>query len=129
MYWIALATLASAQTSDTEVGFILRPEVAIDLANDRVGEDPAEMRSRFDAFARGDLANGRWFLGVRGQHDLLIGEDVEGAWETRMAESGWQGPIGGAVDLRIGNLVERWGKLDFLSQADVLNPRSSNFLG
>lgn len=131
MLLLALSPLAQAG----EVGAIVRPEVAVDLASDRAHEDTIEARSRVRAFARDDLEHdARWFLEVLGEHDLLVGQsvltasgpnkdDVEGAWDVRVGESGWQGRLGGSADLRIGNLVERWGKLDLFPVIDVVNPR------
>jgi hypothetical protein len=118
---LLLALLGPA--SATEVGAILRPEVTVDIAADRDGEDAADAITRVRAFASDNLDNGsRWFLEVQGQQATLIGEDVEGSWEATVGESGWAGSKG-AIDLRVGNLIERWGKLDFLSQLDVINPR------
>lgn len=119
-----LATLASAQ----EVGAIIRPEAEIDLASDRPEEDAAAVRTRIRAWAKGATPHdGSWFLEVRGVNEILIGEDLEGRWEGEIGESGWEGEIAGPVRLRIGNLVERWGKLDLLPVVDVLNPRDLRF--
>jgi len=118
MIWLLL-TAASA----TEVGAIVRPEVSVDLAADREGEDAAEAITTVRAFAKGDLEDGsRWFLELRADHAVLIGDDVEGHWYATAGEAGWHGDVG-PVDIRVGNLVERWGKLDFLSMADIVNPR------
>ena len=131
MHWLFF--IAAAQAA--EVGAIVRDDVSVDLAADRDHEDTVEMYTRVRAFARDDLENdAQWFLEIFGQHDLLVGQstlqangpnkdDIEGAWEVRVGESGWQGRIGSKADLRIGNLVERWGKLDLLPQVDVINPR------
>lgn len=129
-----LTAIVIAAAQAAEVGAIVRPDVSVDLAADRDHEDTVEAYTRVRAFARDDLENdAQWFLEVWGQHDLLVGQgaltgsndkdDVEGAWEVRVGESGWQGRLGSSVDLRIGNLVERWGKLDLLPQVDVINPR------
>ena len=117
-----LLALLAAMSHAQEVGAIIRPEVAIDLASDREGEDTVEAWTRVRAFARGDAGEGRWFLEVRAAHLVLVGDNVEGAWEASVGESGWSGDLG-KVDLKIGNLVERWGKLDLLSQVDVINGR------
>ena len=117
-----LLALLVAMSQAQEVGAIVRPEVAIDLASDREGEDTVEAWTRIRAFAKGDAGEGRWFLEVRAAHLVLAGDNVEGAWEASVGESGVSGDIG-KVDLRIGNLVERWGKLDLLSQVDVINGR------
>jgi hypothetical protein len=113
---------SAALAADVETGFILRPEVAIDIRSDRDLEDTFENYNRLRAWAKGDLKNGRFFLEVRGEHVLLMGSDTEADWLIRPDESGWEGPIG-PLRLRVGHLVERWGKLDLLSVVDVLNPR------
>lgn len=118
-----LATLASAQ----EVGAILRPDFEIDLAADREGEDAVAARTRVRAWARGETADGRWFVEVRGVHELLVGSDLEGRFDGEMGETGWEGKVFGPVRLRAGNLVERWGKLDLLPVVDVLNPRDLRY--
>ncbi len=119
MFTLLLASLASAQ----EAGFILRPELQVDLAADRAGEDLVESRTWLRGFARGDTGDsGRWFLEVWGEHQLLAGDDVEGWWDVRPGESGWEGPAG-PFRVRAGHLVERWGKLDLLPVVDVINPR------
>ena len=71
---LLLALLGPA--SATEVGAILRPEVTVDIAADRDGEDAADAITRVRAFASDNLDNGsRWFLEVQGQQATLIGED------------------------------------------------------
>jgi len=62
-----------------------------------------------------------WFLAINAEHHLRSGEDLEAMWEVRAGESGWSGPVG-PIHLRVGHLVERWGKLDLLSSVNVLNP-------
>jgi len=116
---LLLSQLAFAQ----QTGFILTPEVAIDIASDRPGEDAVTSRTRVRAWAKGETDHDAlWFLEVRAQHNLYAGDDVEGVWEARVSESGWHGPVG-PVDLRVGNLVERWGKLDFFPLVDVLSSK------
>lgn len=124
MTLLLLASLAMAQ----EVGAILRPELEIDLASDRSGEDAAANRTRVRAWARGDAGDdGSWFIEVRGVHELLAGEDVEGRFDGEVGESGWEGALAGPVRLRVGNLRHRWGKLDYLPVMDVLNPRDLRY--
>ncbi len=120
MIFIALVTGAALAT---EVGFILRPEVAIDVAADRPGEDMVESRTWIRGFAKGETEGGdRWFLEIQGEHQLYSGDDVEGWADVRPGESGWDGSFG-PVEVRAGHLIERWGKLDLLPVADVINPR------
>ncbi len=120
---VALSLLASPALAQ-EVGAIVRPELVVDAADDRPGEDHTEVHTRVRAFARGDTErDGTWFVEVRAGHHVLVGDDTEGWWEASMGESGWEGEVAGPVRLRVGNLVERWGKLDLLPVADVLNPR------
>lgn len=117
---LSLAAPAHAQ----EVGAIVQPQLVVDTADDRPGEDHTEVHTRIRAFARGETGHdGTWFLEVRGSHHVLVGDDTEGWWEGRIGESGWEGELDNGVRLRVGNLVERWGKLDLLPVADVLNPR------
>ncbi len=116
---LLLSQLAFAQ----QTGAILTPEVAVDLASDRPGEDAVTTRTRVRAWAKGETDNDSlWFIEVRAQHNLYAGDDIEGTWEARVAESGWHGPVG-PVDLRVGNLVERWGKLDFFPLVDVISSK------
>jgi hypothetical protein len=118
---LLLASLALA----AETGFILRPELQVDLASDRPGEDVVENRTWLRAFARGDTGdNGRWFFEVWGEHQLLAGDDIEGFWDVRPGESGWEGRAG-PLRVRAGHLIERWGKLDLLPVVDVINPRDT----
>ena len=117
--WLTLAP--GAQASD--VGFLLRPEAAIDLKADRKGEDDAELRTRMRAFANGDLDDGsKWFFEIWGEHQLLSGDDLEGWWDVKPGPTGWRGSAG-AWTIQAGHLVERWGKLDLLPVMDVVNPR------
>jgi len=126
--YLPMIALLSNVSSAQEVGAIIRPELMVDALDDRPGEDHTETHTRIRAFARGDTTmgdglDGSWFLEVRAQHHILAGDDTEGWFEASMGESGWEGELGGPVRLRVGNLVERWGKLDLLPVADVLNPR------
>ena len=99
---------------------VVNPLLAIDTQSDRPDEDQFTSWTWIRATARKPGATG-WFLEVNGEHHVRAGEDVEGIWEVRAGESGWQGPVGSA-HIRVGHLIERWGKLDMLSIADVLNP-------
>jgi len=116
--WLATVALAS------DAGFLLRSEGAFDLANDRPGEDTAEVRTRMRGFMTGGPEFGdRWFLEVWGEHQFLSGDDMEGWWEVTPGPSGWHGKLG-AFDVRAGHLIERWGKMDLLPPLlDVINPR------
>ena len=107
----------------TDVGFLFRPEAAIDLASDRPGEDDAALRTRMRAFANGDLDDGsKWFFEIWGEHQLLSGDDVEGWWDIKPGPTGWRGKAG-PWTIEAGHLIERWGKLDLLPVMDVVNPR------
>ena len=122
---LLLALLAPAQAAET--AFVLAPVVSVDLAHDRPAEDRLEAWTRVDARAEGGDAEGRWRLAIRAEHALRIGDpssggDTEAAWWITAGESGWEGPVG-PVRIRAGHLVERWGRLDVLPVADVLNGR------
>jgi hypothetical protein len=122
---LLLSPPAAAQAAET--AFVVAPVVAVDLAHDRPAEDRTEAWTRLDARAEGGDADGRWRLAIRAEHAIRIGDasaggDSEAAWWITAGESGWEGPIG-PVRLRAGHLVERWGRLDVLPIADVLNGR------
>ncbi len=131
----AALLLASAHAQDLEVGGTVRPELAVDLAvPDPEIEHFAELHTWLRMWARGSFERGdRWFIEGRFQHHTLASlvqaegierdPDVEAWWEVGLGETGWDGKLAGPVDLRIGTLVERWGKLEALPVADVLNPR------
>jgi hypothetical protein len=132
---LAALLAGAAFAQDLEVGGIVRPELAVDTAvPDSTLENFAELHTWVRVWARGTFERGdKWFIEGRFQHhglatmvqaeglekDLL----VEGWYDLGLGETGWDGKIAGPVDLRIGSLVERWGKLDLLPVADVLNPR------
>ncbi len=113
---------AATHDEPVEVGIVVEPLVAIDLANDRAGEDTGETWTWIRAEAGQRLSHSRWFLGIHAEHQLRWGEDVEGIWDVRAGESGWAGTLG-PLHLRTGVVIERWGKLDLLPVVDVLNPR------
>jgi hypothetical protein len=130
--WLGGAALAVEPT----VGGVLRPEVAFDVpgaAQRHDGEFTPEVNTFGRAFARGELKNGdAWFFEVRIQHHLWVpatttfGDNApttEAWWDLQVGETGIDAKIAGPVRLRVGALVERWGKLDLLPVADVLNPR------
>ncbi|MEQ1508095.1 MAG: hypothetical protein ABMB14_38050 [Myxococcota bacterium] len=120
MVWFTVAAFGGEPT----VGALIRPEVALDLANDFADEDTFEVNTFGRAFARGELKNGdRWFFEGRFQHHLLNGADLEGWWDLDVGETGIDAKVAGPVRLRAGALIERWGRLDLLPIADVLNPR------
>ncbi|HHO54124.1 MAG TPA: hypothetical protein ENK18_25455 [Deltaproteobacteria bacterium] len=121
-----LLLLASVSRATPDVGAILRPEAVVDLAGDRIGEDPAALHTWIRAFAGDETDRGdAWFLEARLQHHALFGGDVEAWYELGLGETGFDGRLGGPsspVRLRIGALRERWGRLDLLPVLDVLNP-------
>lgn len=119
--------LLPASALAAETAFVLSPVVAVDLARDRQAEDTVEAWTRLDARAAGGDESGRWQLAIRAEHALRVGSpdgggDTEAQWWITAGESGWEGPIG-PFRLRAGHLVERWGRLDVLPVADVLNGR------
>ncbi len=121
---LAVSPLAHA----ADVGAVVSSVAAFDTANDRPGEDTFELHSRFRLFthgvtAKGTPKEGKWFIEARAEHHLLSGLDVEAWYEPSLGETGWEGGLGGPLRLAVGQRVERWGKLDFLPIADVLNPR------
>lgn len=118
--------LAAVSHATPDIGAIVRPEAAIDLAGDRVGEDGASLHTWIRAFASDETdRNDAWFLEARLQHHTLFGDDVEAWYELSLGETGFDARLGGPSSparLRIGALRERWGKLDLLPVLDVLNP-------
>jgi hypothetical protein len=121
VWMLSLLMVPGAQATD--VGFLLRPEAAIDLAADRPGEDEAELRTRMRAFANGDLDDGsKWFFEIWGEHQVLSGDDLEAWWDVKPGPTGWRGKTG-LWTIEAGHLIERWGKLDLLPVMDVVNPR------
>jgi len=110
-----------------ETALVVSPVVAVDLSHDRPAEDVMEAWTRVDARAAEPRGDASWQLAIRAEHALRIGArgaggDTEAAWWITAGESGWEGPVG-PVRLRAGHLVERWGRLDILPVADVLNGR------
>lgn len=122
---LVFALLAAAAAADAvEVGLDASVQTVADLAWDRPEEDRFEVVTRVRAEASGPAGGGRWQLGVLGEHQARVGferagGDVEAAFELRPWESGWEGPVGPAR-LKVGHLVERWGRLDLLPVTDVL---------
>jgi len=125
---LTILALTAAHAGD--VGFISSAQVIADTAHERPLEDTLEVWTRLKGSASGDLDNGRWFLAVRGEHQVLSGVEADGGdleahWLVWPGESGWEGTLGGPVRLRAGHLIERWGKLDLLSVVDVFTPRDT----
>ncbi|MEZ4235865.1 MAG: hypothetical protein R3F59_06820 [Myxococcota bacterium] len=127
-----LAWGAAASAAPT-VGGVLRPELAIDLPGEKnqlPGEFSTDVNTFGRAFARDETQRGDlWFFEARFQHHAWFPQgaeglgETEGWWDMGLGETGFDGKLGGPVRLRIGALVERWGKLDLLPVADVINPR------
>lgn len=126
---LLLAVLAaSPHAHAADVGAVATTLAAFDTAQDRPGEDQFELHSRFRLFTdgvtgKGTPSEGKWFIEARAEHHLLSGLDVEAWYEPSLGETGWEGGLGGPFRLSVGQRIERWGKLDFLPVADVLNPR------
>ena len=118
---LVLAT-ASASERAPEVGLTIEPIVAVDTHTENPTADSAESWTWIRARARQQKDESQWFLGVDGEHHIRHGVDTESMWNLYVAESGWSGKLG-AAHLRLGALVERWGKLDLTPVIDVLNPR------
>ena len=113
-------TMPALADRPPEVGVVINPLIAMDTAKDRPHEDHLTSWTWLRATVRKPGATG-WFLGIDAEHHVRIGEDREATWDVRAAQSGWTGPAG-PFHLRAGHLIERWGKLDMLPIADVLNP-------
>ncbi len=122
--------------AEPRAGFSLRPEVVLDLANDRrtfngsgPAEDPLTVHTWLRAFVENETPRGDlWFGEARVQHHVLAGKDLEAWYELGLGETGADLRLGGASSparLRIGVLRERWGKTDLLPVLDVLNPRDA----
>lgn len=119
--------LLTAPALAAETALVVSPLVAVDLAHDRPAEDVVEAWTRVDARASERRGGASWQLAIRAEHAVRIGRpdpggDTEAAWWITAGESGWEGPVG-PVRVRAGHLVERWGRLDILPVADVLNGR------
>lgn len=122
-----LALLSSNPALAVETAFMLTPLVAVDLQRDRGSEDTVEAWTRLDAHAKGGDADAFWRIAVRAEHAVRVGRvnaggDTEAEWWVSAGESGWEGPLG-PLRIRAGHLIERWGRLDLLPVADVLNGR------
>jgi len=118
---LALSLAASAE-SPPEVGLTIEPLVAVDASDSPDSADSLESWLWIRAKAKQRTDHGTWFFAVNGEHNVRVGEDTEAIWQLDVGETGWSGETG-PVHLRIGNLVERWGKLDLTPIIDVLNPR------
>lgn len=129
--WAWMTPVATA--AEPTVGAIVRPEVAVDLAGDFRTETAAELNVWTRAFARGEVPRGdAWFFELRMQNHVQVPSKLTGGfdlgqteawWDLGVGETGWDGKIAGPARLRIGALVERWGRLDLLPVNDVINPR------
>lgn len=124
---LPLCALATAAPEDVEAGVEASTIGVTDLAWDRPQEDVFELWTRARADVTGRVGRGRFWLGVLGEHQLLVGResaggDTEAAVRLVPWESGWEGPVG-PVRVRAGHLVERWGQLDLLPVTDVLMGR------
>ncbi|MEL6347585.1 MAG: hypothetical protein AAFV53_31045 [Myxococcota bacterium] len=116
--WLLLSAFANAD----DFGLTIAPQVAIDLRDDRPGEDQVEMYTWMRMWAAGQDRDLRWFLEARALHLILVGDDTESIIGPAVGETGVEAPIGPTY-LRAGLLIERWGRLDLLPVADLLNGR------
>ncbi|MEC8193644.1 MAG: DUF1302 family protein [Myxococcota bacterium] len=119
--WI-LATQAVLADRPPEVGLTVQPLLAVDLQHETDNEDTIESWTWIHARAKHRTAQGEWFFGAHAAHNVRHGVDTESIWHVDLGETGAAGTVG-AVHGRIGNLIERWGKLDLTPVVDVLNPR------
>ena len=122
MLTLVALSLAALAENPPEVGLTIEPLVAIDATDSPDSADSLESWLWIRAKAKQRTDHGTWFFAVNGEHNLRMGEDTEAIWQLDVGETGWSGKTG-PVHLRIGNLVERWGKLDLTPIIDVLNPR------
>lgn len=126
MFALAHAEPASGPMPAPTLGAIVRPEVWYDPVRDVSNEDATEIHTWSRAWVNGELRNhDQYFLEARLQHHVMFGDDNEAWWEASLGESGWDGKLGGPFRFRVGNLIEKWGKLDLLPVADVINPRDA----
>ncbi|MFT4978614.1 MAG: hypothetical protein ACI8S6_004524, partial [Myxococcota bacterium] len=114
--------LLCALTHAAEVGLTVQPQLSLDLASDRPGEDSVENYTWIRAWAEGREGQARWFIEARTLHVVLIGDDIESVVDPDLGETGISLPVG-PLYITAGHLIERWGRLDLLPVADVLNGR------
>jgi hypothetical protein len=122
-FWLSMGCFLAAANaaSPPEVGVVITPLIAVDIQpSDQA--DAWESWTWLRASAKQRMDRGRWFLGINADHNVRSGQDIEAIWRVSAGESGWAGQAG-KTHLRVGNLIERWGKLDLLSSLDVLNPK------
>jgi hypothetical protein len=120
--------LGAARAAEPQVKVRVDPQLIVDLAHDRPGEDTIDAVTRFGLWLRVPQGSGTFFAGARGQGLGLWGpsEDddasggLETAFELRLDETGWQGPAG-PLWIAAGNLYLPRGALTALSPLDVLN--------
>jgi hypothetical protein len=112
---------------------VVREQVAYDPTRDFALEDFLTNSVYARTFGRIETDRGdRWFFEGRLQNHVTLRDlnpaasldpHVEGWADVGLGETGWSGRLGDAADLRVGALIEPWGRLNVLSVADVLNPR------
>ena len=108
--------------SASDFGLTIQPKLSVDVAADRPAEDTVEGYTWLRAWASGDDGQLRWFIEGRGLYIGLIGEDTESVLLAELGETGVSVPAGPAY-IEAGHLIERWGRLDLLPIADILNGR------
>ena len=125
---LPLLGLGLAKGAEPEVMLRVDPQLIVDLAHDRPGEDLVDGVTRFALSLKVPQSRGTFFAGVRGQHLVLWGPSASSAdgggleadFELRVDETGWRGPAGAAW-ISAGALFLPRGALNALSPLDVLN--------
>jgi hypothetical protein len=121
MLTLLALSLTAAAENPPEVGLTIEPLVALDASDSPDSADSLESWLWIRAKAKQRTNHGTWFFAVNGEHNVRVGEDTEAIWRLDVGETGWSGKAG-PVHLKVGNLVERWGKLDLTPIINVLNP-------
>lgn len=120
--------LGRAHAAEPEVKLRVDPQLIVDLAHDRPGEDLIDAVIRAGLWLSVPAGPGTFFAGARGQHLTLWGPSeaptdgggLEAELELRLDEVGWRGPAG-PLWISAGNLHLPRGALLALSPLDVLN--------